>query len=114
MNSGFASKCCHGRHGGEVVGAVASKQEGHGFDSRFRVFLCGVWTSVSVLFGFSDFLPLCGFLLVTPIVHNHAHKARLEVSVNGCLPPCDPAMNQPLVQGVTLPSPSDSLQKFQQ
>lgn len=35
------------------------------------------------------------------------------LSVNGCVPLCDPVMNWPLALGVALPSPVDSWEKLQ-
>lgn len=54
----LATQRSHGHEGGEVVSAAASKQKGHGFDSRSGAFRCGVWMFSTTLCGFSPVLRL--------------------------------------------------------
>ena len=68
--------------------------------------------SAWVLSGFSGFLPQSKNMHVRSIGDSKLSLG-VNVSVNGCVSLCGPAMNWRLIQGVTLPSPQDSWDRLQ-
>ena len=75
-------------------------------------FACSPCVCVGSLSGFSGFLPQSKNMHVRSIGDSKLSLG-VNVSVNGCVSLCGPAMNWRLIQGVTLPSPQDSWDRLQ-